>query len=249
MLVRNTCKYFTTLTLCFFATFSAYAQELPAGNLIVTTACSISEGYTVEQVIEEARSIDIADDGPNLIFYRYPIASNGAPSNRLMRAVYWQNMEHWASNSGPLGGGAARLNEMLSCENTNRTFNNNWNVGSGGDAYAGGENSQSLVAARPCLAAPGTTVQQFYSELTNFANMYRDQGDTTLMQLSQRFLGPRTDIEMGTGFLIRTIGEDAAGLARRFDMGAPGVGTPDGPIDVTCGDPSLFMSYVAHWGL
>lgn len=247
MLVRNTYKLISLFTISLFVSFSVHGQDAPPGNLIVVTPCTINDGNTVADVIAEARNNNIGDGGPNLIFYRYPVASNGAPSNRLMRVVYWSNMEHWATSGG--AGGDTRLSRMLTCENTNRTFHNNWNVGSGGNAYNGGENDSSLVAARFCTVAAGVTVQQFIAELTNYAEMYRDEGDATLMQLSQRFLGPRPDAEMGTAFTIRTVGTDAAGLARRFDMTVPGIGAPDGPFEITCGDASLFRSYVTHWGL
>jgi hypothetical protein len=137
----------------------------------------------------------------------------------------------------------------MTCDNVNRSFFINRNVGDAAGAYAGGENDQSLSAARLCQVKPGNTIADVYAALLNINEGFRAQGDVTTMQLSHRFLGPVEGIDMGTDIIIRLVGESAEGLARRIDMSAKNVGLPpDAPV-VNCQDQSLWSSYVIRWGV
>ncbi|MBT8146335.1 MAG: hypothetical protein KJN90_05735 [Gammaproteobacteria bacterium] len=250
MIYRNTYKLLLVLILSLFACYSVNAQVMPPGNLIVTTACTINHGHTVDEVIRVARAIDSSGEGgPNLVFYRRPIAGANFPSDLIMRVIYWDDMAHWASAGGaPPSGPRSYLSDMLSCDTVNRTFSTNRNVGQGA-AYAGGENTESLVATRNCRIKPGNTLEQLYFGLLELNAPYGQQGDTTLMQLSQRIMGPREGVEMGQDVIIRLIGEDAVGLAERIDMSPSPAGTPaDAPVE-NCRDWALWQSYVTHWGL
>ena len=77
--------------------FNAYAQDMPApSSLYVAAQCFVNDGATFAEVVEEARSADIS--GPNSVFFRQPVAGNGATPNQFTRVVVWDNMEHWATN-------------------------------------------------------------------------------------------------------------------------------------------------------
>lgn len=247
----------TMITLTVFVTsflvgLPSFAQEMPPGNMIVNTACSINDGYTFTDALDAARSFSYdGDNAPNLVFYRRPIATADTPSTFVLRVVYWDNLEHWARGSGDPGNTSARANldEIMTCNNTNRSFFINRNVGEGGDAYAGGENNQSLSAARFCQVKPGNTLQDVYAALVAIQQPYLDQGNTTLMQLSHRFLNPGDGDEMGRNIIIRLIGETPEGLAARLDMSPKVVGLSDDAPVMNCQDRSLWATHVIRWGI
>ncbi len=248
MINRIPFKGFATFSLSLFFCCSAAAQEMPPGGVIVNTTCAIAEGHTVEEVMTVARAINYTEDGPNFVFYRRPISGSNFPPDFLLRTVYWDSVAHWSSGPGPGPSGPRNhLAELLTCDDVNRSFWTNRNVGQG-NAYAGGENDQTLMAARRCRMKPGSTLEQLYAGLSEINAPYAQQGDTTLMQLSQRFIGASEGVDMGTLVTIRLVGEDAEGLARRLDMATKFVGTPADAAVENCGDWVLFASYVAHFG-
>ena len=110
---------------CLLASMPGYAQEMPAGGVIVNTGCLISDGHTFAEAVEVGRAAtNDGENAPNLVFYRQPIAAADAPSNLLLRVVYWDNLEHWVRGSTALAnprGAAAHLNEIMTCNNANRS--------------------------------------------------------------------------------------------------------------------------------
>lgn len=243
---------FMTFAVCFLVNLPGYAQEMPAGNVIVNTVCTLNEGHTFREAVEESRSNDFsADNGPNLIFYRQPIAGGDFPANSFIRTVYWNNMEHWASSAGSntaQAGTTAQLDEIMSCNNAARSFFVNRNVGEGA-AYAGGENDQSLSGAVLCKIRPGNSIADVYQALLDLNTPFAEQGDTSLMQLSHRFLGPQEGGSLGSDIIVRLVGESAVGLAKRLDMSPKNTGTPDDAPVIGCQDMSLWSSHVIHWGI
>jgi hypothetical protein len=241
--------YLAPLMCSILFTVPSYGQDMPQGNLIVVTACSIAHGYTVNDVMSAARAIDYAanDNGPNVIFYRRPMTGNNAPADRLMRVVYWRDMAHWASSAGGAPGAAgAYLNSILSCDNANRNFQMNYNV-AGNGGYGGGARDSSMVLTRSCVVKPELTIQEVYTSLTELDRTQRQPGDNTTMQLSHRFLGPLDGIEMGTLITIRLVGESPEALARRLDALEKPQGTPAAAPVLGCMDGALFNSFVAYW--
>lgn len=237
---------------CLLVAITSNAQdaEMPPGQVIVVTACLINDGYTVSDVMTAARAIDYsADDSPNFVFYRQPISGNNVPSNLLMRVNYFNDLEHWAGrNFGEPSTARRLLNRMLSCNTTNRTMSKNYNIGPGGQPYEGGTAPSGLVATAACNLKPGVTLQQVYNQLLAFNQPYRDAGDTTLFQLSHRFMGSTANVDMGSRFLLRFTGTTPEGLATRIDMGDKLVGTPPDFGGENCRDFVLWTSHVAHWG-
>jgi len=134
---------------------SLNAQQMPPGNLQVNTVCSIKHGHSVEEIVRVARAVQQPDTGPNSLFYFRPMSTGPFSENFLVRFAYWDNMAHWASYEPSETSGPARhLRELLSCDNVNRTYWINRNVGSG-NAYAGGDNDTTLIAARRCRLKRG----------------------------------------------------------------------------------------------
>lgn len=246
-------KWFTTFVIVASVLIGqlGYAQDMPPGGVLVNTRCAINDGHTFEEAVEVGRYVNFQrDDGPNLVFFRQPIAGSNTSPNALLRVIYWDNLAHWARGlaarpapSGP----SAHLNEIMTCNENNRSFFINRNIDQEGSAYAGGESDFSLTAARSCQVKPGNTIQDVYTALGTINERYREQGDRTTMQLSQRFLGPRDGLEMGTGILIRLVGETPEGLAARLDMSPNNPGVPENAPVVGCGDYSLWASHVIHW--
>ena len=97
----------------FFSTNSLIAQELPSpDSLYVSTQCSIREGNSFQDVVEEGRQGSTS--GPNRVFFRQPIAGSNVAENQFTRIVVWDNMEHWASNV------VIASSDTYNCDNNNR---------------------------------------------------------------------------------------------------------------------------------
>jgi hypothetical protein len=228
----------------------AHAQEMPPGQIIVVTGCLVNDGYSVDDVMTAARSLDYSvNGGPNFVFFRQPVSGNNLPQNLLMRVNYFNNLEHWTNWSGPpMSAARQMLGRMLNCNTTNRTISMNYNIGQGGQPYEGGTADTGLVTTRACRLKPGATVQEAYNTLLNFNQQFRDQGDTSLFQISHRFMGPTLNVDMGSRFLIRVTGTTPEGLAQRIDMSEKAIGTPPNFAGEDCSDPVLWTSHVVHWG-
>jgi len=224
------------------------AQDLPNSSLIVNTQCKISHGHTIEDVMAVARAIPRTEGGPNRIFYRTPISGSNFSDDWVLRTIYWDDLAHWAAASSgerQQSGPRSHLNELITCDDANRKFFDNYNIGAG-NPYDGGSNQVSGVAARFCTLKSGVTIEEAYQALSNNNAQY-DGEHETMMQLSQLRYGSTPDVEMGTRITIRLVGKDLVDLAKRLVLSGSGrVGTPDGVID-NCSDSNLFMSHVARW--
>ena len=179
----------------------------------------------------------------------YFIAGNNAPADRLVRVVYWRDMEHWETSPANLSASPERayLNSLLSCDNANRSLQINYNI-AGSGAYSGGDRDSTLVMSRSCVIKPELTIEDVYASLTDLDQSQRRQGDNTTMQLSHRFMGPLDGIEMGTLITIRLVGESPDALARRMDAVEKPQGTPAAAPVLGCRDGAFFNCFVAHWG-
>ena len=134
----------------------ANAQETPApDSLYVSTQCFIKEGSSFEDVVDEGRGADIS--GPNVIFFRQPIAGSNAAENQFIRIVVWDNMEHWASNV------VTAPSETYNCDNNNRRFWTNRNLGNNRSAYNGTD--VSLVTTRRCTVQRGYNISDVYNSI------------------------------------------------------------------------------------
>ena len=226
----------------------SFAQELPNGSLLVNTQCKISHGHSIDDVIAVARAIPKSEGGPNRIFYRTPISGSNFSDDWVLRTVYWDDLTHWAtanSRDRQQSGPRNHLNELITCDSSNRKFFDNYNIGTG-NPYDNGNNQISGIAARFCTLKSGVTIEEAYQVLASNNAQY-DGEHETMMQLSQLKHGSMPNVEMGTRITIRLVGKNLVDLAKRLDLSGPRrVGTPDGVMD-NCSDSNLFMSHVARW--
>ena len=229
-----------TLWLLFSIAFSlnAYAQDVPAPNsLYVATQCFVNDGATFAEVVEEARSADIS--GPNAVFFRQPLAGNGAAPNQFTRVVVWDNMEHWATNV------LIAPTESYTCDNANRSFWTNRVLGTNRNGYDGTD--VSLVTTRLCFIERGHTIADVYETLNDGALAREARGDTTVSMVSHLFLGPSTGTDMRTRIIIRRIGDSEAGLARSLDLFNQVERRRHGHMQLVlrhCQDAALTRSYI-----
>ena len=233
---------FTSIAL--LAAIPAIAQELPPpDSLYVATQCYLNGGATFQEAVAEGRSRQVPDDGPNRVFYRQPVAGNNAAPNQLIRVVSWDDMEHWAS-------AVSEVNyETITCDDPNRRFFTNRNIGENRGAYAGSSDRSSLVFTRGCTIESGHTISDVYHYLSGIQAAREARGDTSVMHLSHLFLGPSAGTEMRSRIVIRVIGESAVGLARTLDStmeGNVGIGTPTNAPAEYCQDPTLTRSYIVY---
>jgi hypothetical protein len=226
----------------------SFAQGLPSSSLIVNTVCKMSHGHSIDDIITVARARPLSEEGPNRVFYRTPISGSNFSDDWVLRTVYWDNLSHWAAaNSRDRQQSEAQnhLDELITCDNSNRKFFDNYNIGTG-NPYNNGKNQVSGIAARFCTLKPGATIAEAYQVLLSNNAQY-DGEHETMMQLSHLKHGSMTNVEMGTRITIRLVGKDLIDLAKRLDLSGPRrVGTPDGVME-NCSDSNLFMSHVASW--
>ncbi len=226
------------------------AQAMPTPTLIVNTRCSVGHGYSMDDVLEVARSMSFdGPDAPRWIGYRVPVAGNGEMEpNQVVRAVRWENLAHWEryvrdrdSNASVL------LDQMLDCDEGNRSFMRDWAIDDQGNPYEGGMIDSTLSTYRVCELKPGNTVEDLFNTLANINAEARAEGDRNHRGFSQRWLGPRADAEMNSEIGIRIIGENGDALASYLDSRPAGSGgTPEDAPVTNCGDRMLFRSHVVH---
>ena len=236
-----------------FVLISLPGQVLNAqASIVHNTRCTVADGYDMEDVLEAARSIDYErSDGPNFVFYRQAITGNGsATQNGYVRAVRWENLEHWvrarATRMPSAEGGMLRM--MTDCDWRNSWMALDYNVDEASNPYEGGELDRSLMYFRTCHLKPGRGVQEFVDRLAERSGEWREAGDRSIVQVSRRWLGPQ---EGGSSSQVglRVVGENPEGLARRLDRMAqmgPQQNLGDGPVE-GCDLPMLMWSNVIHW--
>ena len=221
-------------------------------SIVHNMVCTVAHGYTMQEVLEVARSIDFDQpDGPNFVFFRQAITGNGNVSpNSFVFATRWADMEHWARSRAsrarsPQG---ALMFQMTDCDWQNSWISLDYTVDEGGSPYEGGELNASLVYFRTCDLREGRTVQDFVDRLAQGNARFREAGDRSIMQVSRRWLGSREGVsprQVG----VRVVGENAEGLARRLDMSVP-TGPPQNSqerVVENCNRRMLMWSHVVHW--
>ena len=219
------------------------AQSMPTPTLIVNTWCSVAHGYSMDDVLEVARSMSYdGSDAPRWIGYRVPVAGNGEMEpNQVVRVVRWENLAHWEryvrdrdSNASVL------LAQMLDCDDGNRSFMRDWAIDDQGNPYEGGMIDSTLSTYRACELKPGNTVEDLFNTLANINAGARAEGDRNHRGFSQRWLGPRADAEMNSGVGIRIIGENGGALASYLDSRTAGAGGT--PEEESTTRPATFLS-------
>ena len=227
------------------------AQGIPTPTLLVNTRCSVGHGYSINDVLEVARSDSF--DGPNAprwIGYRVPVAGNGEmESNQVIRAVRWESLAHWEAYVRDRDSNASvLLGQMLDCDEGNRSFMRDWAIDDQGAPYEGGMIDSTLSTYRVCELKPGSTVEDLFNVLSNQNAEARADGDRNHRGFSMRWLGSREGVEMNSGIGIRIIGENAGALASYLDStpvtGAGG--TPESAPVTNCADRTMFRSHTVH---
>ena len=220
---------------------SAYGQDLPTAGLYVTTSCQINDGFNFQQVVSDEKARENSDFSPNRTFFRQSISGVGQPENSFIRVVSWRNLEHWAED---VGTDNRATEEMYVCNDSNRRFWRNWQIGEGARAYQDLEGDQSLVTARMCTLNSGYSIEDVYRRVLPINERYRANGDASAMQISQLFLGGSPSVQGGSQIIIRVIGESPAELAKRIDSGS---NNTVGPNDMmACADRNLYNSHIVN---
>ncbi|GIT21080.1 MAG: hypothetical protein CM1200mP40_07620 [Gammaproteobacteria bacterium] len=224
---------------------SSMAQN---GNLNEVMQCTLKPGFTVDEVVRVGRAIPRTDSGPNLVFYREPIVAASSRAGSINVVRYWDNFEHMIMGleSQTQTGPSRHFFAMVDCDGT-RQVGLNRTANEAGDAspYEGGEINESYVAIRQCQLNPGETMEDVQQALVEFDEENRASNDRSGYGFLQ-MLASGTEGAMNSSFAIRVIGENAAGLARRLD--AMSWNTPTSSDPASCGNLSLWKSYVIHWG-
>lgn len=229
-------RYFALLVFSLMS-INAYTQEMSAPDSVyVSTRCTIEDGYSMTDVVEEFRATDA--NGPLRVFVRQPIASQDWAENEFIRIVVWESMEAWAD------GVSIVRNETHRCSNAQRRFYTNRRVGTNSTAY---EDGVSLVTTMRCDLKKGVSISDVYNTLNRNQLSREQDGDTSVLQFSHLLLGPSPNIDMRSSIVIRRVGSTEVGLAQSLDMmweDNLSVGTPPNAPASHCQNPSLWRSYL-----
>lgn len=245
-------KLSTICTLIIFSTFSikAAAQEMPAGIIAWTIHCSLTDGTTVAEAVEWARSRPRDETAPNRTVFRQPVIGppNFEDNYDLRVLTYYANYNQYVSRTQMMQPSPAvqRANQQrakyMTCDPDTRRIDRVRNVpGSGGYQAQG----TTMVHGRLCTLEEGATVADAWRSIVAISNNYRQAGDNSLMQMSVRHYGPVQN-RTGTNVLIRAI-NSPAGMANRIDMGINGFQALQG-VDTSwsCNYPVLWRTHVIN---
>lgn len=242
-------RVISSLVCCSIAVFFTNLAVAQDGSLNEILQCTLKPGFTAEEVITVGRNIPRDQDGPNLVFYREPVIAAPSRVGSINVVRYWDNFEHMirgleaATPSGP----SRHFFAMVDCAGT-RSVGRSISIVQAGAAspYEGGDLNESYVAIRQCNLNPGSTIQDVKRQLEEFDESNRLDDDKTGYGILHMLASGQPG-DMNSTFAIRSIGENALGLAKRLDAlpwNAPAADSP-----ASCGNLSLWKSHVIHWGI
>ena len=193
----------------------AYAQEgeqIPAGAVVRQVDCQIiGDRLNFADILERARQLEFGDNAPNMVYFRQPIyASPGYHANwDFMIAQYYSSYSEMAERRIADGNNSyGRLG--IKCGTAYVVRNIPVNQGDGLEDF-------SLMTTRFCNLNSGATGRAVFARAREaMANVARDSGNTTLMQMWLPGLGGEMNPDFD--FVFAHVGTNAAEEMERLDL-------------------------------
>lgn len=234
----------------FLASFSAYGQDMPAGVLVQTISCSLNDGVSMGEVVRWARANPRDGSPPDAVFFRQAIYAGNFRENYDFRiASYYPsygelNARQEANRSRPdvRARSGTRGSDLFTCNPATQSLAINRTI-PGGDGFSGEE---TMMTTRFCRLNEGATVADAYRFAQGVANNYRSEGDTALMQVYTRALGPVQE-QPPRGVVITSVPATSAAWAARMDLGREGFNATAGlTLPMACDAPALWRTYSVY---
>lgn len=232
------------LSLGLLTSIAAHAQQLPAGNLVVQIDCSLADGVTFQEAVVYGRNQARDENQPGQVFYRRPIfVDPGFGENYDFRvALYYTSFAEYVSRtstppSRDVQHAADRRPDYFTCNLASQRISQVRGIPES-DGFSG---DVSLMTTRLCMLNDGQTVADAYQFVLGVAANYRAAGETSLMQMYVRSLGPVENGVAGGAVLIASVGATAESMAARLDLVREG-------LNVLAGlTPPMSCNYPALW--
>lgn len=248
-------KYLVLLVLPVIA-IPAVAQDMPQGLLVNRVNCSLNEGVTMPQVVQWARSQPRTGPQPGAEFYREAVVNGNLRQNYdFVIATYFQSFSHILEvNLANLAAPANRVQptvraqDLYTCNPATQSTTVSRTVNPDNDGFTG---DATVMHSRFCLLAEGETIEDAWDFATAVNENYSDAGDSSLMQLNTRMVGPIPGENMsraGRGVSIAVVPSTPQAWAQRMDMPQTGFQPLRGvssPFE-NCNYPAVWITH-AVW--
>ncbi len=226
---------------------NAQAQDVPTDSLINQISCKLNDGVTIQQAVEWARSRPRNGPQPGAEFYRQAVVNGNFLQNYDFRiATYFQNFTHIVEVA--LANPAVTSNHLFTCDVASQSTLANRAVSQDNDGFTG---DATVMHTRFCMLAEGETMEDAWDFAVAVNENFSDAGNNSLMQLSNRIVGPIPGANMenvGRGVVISAVPDTPQSWAARMDMTRNGFQPLRGvstPFE-SCNFPAVWVTH-AVW--
>ncbi|MEQ8954930.1 MAG: hypothetical protein RL120_12425, partial [Gammaproteobacteria bacterium] len=235
---------------------NAAAQDMPAGALVNHVSCSLHDGVTMPQVVAWARSIPRNGPQPLAEFYREAAVNPNFMQNYdFLIATYYQSYSHivevvGSQNNAPANRlqSAVRAQDLYTCNPASNVLIANRTVSPENDGFTG---DTTVMHTRFCRLAEGNDIEDAWAFVTRIEQNYKDAGNSSLMQLWSRELGPIPIDAMentGSGVTITVVPATPQDWGTRWDLGRNGfdpLARTNNPF-MACNYPAVWLTHAVY---
>lgn len=236
--------------------FNVSAQDMPSGVLVNTISCNLNEGVTMQQVVEWARSQPRTGPQPGAEFYREAVVNGNFLQNYDFRiATYFQSFSHIidvvsANNTAPANRvqSTVRASDLYTCNPATQATSINRTVNPENDGFTG---DATVMHSRFCMLSEGETIADAWDFAVAVNENYSDAGNSSLMQMYNRIVGPipgNVAANAGRAVTIAVVPSTPVSWGERQDMPMSGfrpLRGVDTPFDY-CNFPAVWVTH-AVW--
>lgn len=250
--MKKTLTLVSSTALVFLFSFSAYGQDMPAGNLLRLVNCSLNDGTRMAEAVQWARSAPRDETAANLIFFRQAIYTGSfRDSSDFTIASYYPSYAELVSRVGARGARprtrvrpVTRASDLFTCDPSTARLNRSRFVNPGNDGFSG---EGTLMTTRLCRLNDGAAVADAYAFAQGVARNFEAAGDNSLMQLVTRELGPVGERVAGRGVQIATVPATPESFAARNDLVGEGLNPLEGlTLPMSCDYPASWFTHAVY---
>lgn len=248
MQLRSKAGVFLSLVFSLVFLQSASAQDVPTGLLVNQVSCKLNDGVTMQQAAEWARAQPRTGPQPGAQFFREAVVNGNFLQNYDFRiATYFQSFSHIVEVA-LAGNNNVGDSPMFTCDPATQATVANRAVSQDNDGFNG---AATVMHTRFCMLSEGETLEDAWDFVVAVNENFSDAGNNSLMQLSNRVVGPIPGSNMqnaGRGVVISAVPSTPQAWGERMDMARNGFQALRGvnsPFD-NCNFPAVWVSH-AIW--
>jgi hypothetical protein len=241
-----------SITFSMLVSCAATGQEMPVGALVDTVDCTLNDGVTMAQAVEWARNLPREGMQPNVEFYRenilgssnykadydFQIGSYFDSYSQLVATVA-SNLALPANRTRP----GQRATDLYTCDTGTQRIVENRAVPNGG-TFTG---PVTLMSTFLCRINDDSTPADVWEFLVGVNDNYRAEGETSIVQLHTRAVGPVQNRGNGDFVGIAVVPSTPEAWGARMDMPRDGFSPFEGvELPMICNYPSLWLTHAVH---